>query len=156
MIIKTITKNELSYGLVAPKLCCTPYHNHPKGCPNFNKRKDCPPFVQSIDQVLDLNKPMMIAGVKFDLGEHVNRMKEAHPEWTEYQTKCCLYWQGSVRKKLKTVVEELLRANDKFYAMYSPEAHGVNMTRTMKNIGIELEWPPERWVWKIALLGELL
>jgi hypothetical protein len=32
-----------------------------------------------------------------------------------------------------------------------PEAHGLNVTATMKSIGIELEWPPKTVTYQIAL-----
>ena len=34
-----------------------------------------------------------------------------------------------------------------------PEAQGVNLTETMKNAGIELEWPPENVAYQIVLVG---
>lgn len=38
-------------------LCVKPYYNHPKGCPNFNKKKGCPPNAELFDKVYDLTKP---------------------------------------------------------------------------------------------------
>jgi len=34
-----------------------------------------------------------------------------------------------------------------------PEAMGVNVTETMKRVGIELEWPPVNVAYQIALAG---
>jgi predicted metal-binding protein len=36
-----------------------------------------------------------------------------------------------------------------------PEAMGVNITETMKDAGIILEWPPENVTYQIALAGIL-
>jgi predicted metal-binding protein len=36
-----------------------------------------------------------------------------------------------------------------------PEAMGVNVTKTMSNAGIILEWPPENIAYKIAIAGIL-
>jgi hypothetical protein len=36
---------------------------------------------------------------------------------------------------------------------YCPEAMGVNVTATMKNLGVELEWPPKNIVRKVAIIG---
>jgi hypothetical protein len=35
----------------------------------------------------------------------------------------------------------------------NPEAQGVNLTETMKNVGIILEWPPEKLAYQIVLSG---
>ena len=39
--------------------------------------------------------------------------------------------------------------------MTCPEANGVNVTRTLKEYGIELEWPPKRIVRQIAIIGSV-
>ena len=36
---------------------------------------------------------------------------------------------------------------------YRPEAGGVDVTATMKKIGVNLEWPPEHMVYLVALVG---
>ena len=36
---------------------------------------------------------------------------------------------------------------------FCPEAMGVNVTATMKNLGVKLEWPPETVVHKVAIIG---
>jgi len=36
---------------------------------------------------------------------------------------------------------------------FSDEANGVNVTATMKKIGIELEWPPREYAYQVAVLG---
>jgi hypothetical protein len=42
------------------------------------------------------------------------------------------------------------------FATMCPEAMGVNVTATMKEIGIQLEWPPKRWAHQVAMGAELL
>lgn len=34
-----------------------------------------------------------------------------------------------------------------------PEGSGVNITETMKNVGINLEWPPKNYTYQIVLAG---
>jgi hypothetical protein len=89
-------------------------------------------------------------------------MKHKHPGWSDRQVECCLYWQGTVRKFLREKAQKFLhsyaQANPKFVdrgIRYTegPEAMGVNVTATMHNIGVELEWPPKIIVRKIFLLG---
>ncbi len=86
-------------------------------------------------------------------------MLKKHPKWTRRQLDCCLYWQGQVNKRLRTAVDYnltrhiLFKGADRLVATYCPEAMGVNVTRTMADVGINLEWPPERIVIKIAFIG---
>lgn len=138
------------------KLCYRPYPNHPKGCPNYGKRPMCPPQCPKIDDVLDMSRFIYVVWVSFDFAAHREKMKAKHPEWSQRQIDCCLYWQGGVRKKLRAEIARALSCfEDKTkYAAYDcPEALGVNVTATMKNLDIELEWPPETIVYKVAIIG---
>jgi hypothetical protein len=91
----------------------------------------------------------------YPFGEHIARMKEKHPHWTQRQCANCLYWQGRARKQLREKVKKFLKEqNDsRLVPLYIPEAMGVNVTATMKSIGIELEWPPVTVTYQVALVG---
>ncbi len=80
-------------------------------------------------------------------------MKQKHPNWSEHQLKCVLYWQNSARKNLKNHIADFLKENNKFTIETCPEAMGVNITETMNQIGIKLEWPPMNIAYQIALAG---
>jgi predicted metal-binding protein len=135
-------------------LCAKPYHGHKKGCPNVGKKEGCPPNAQFFDRYFDLAKPVYAIVNEFDLGTHTAKMKEKHPEWSQRQLVCCLYWQGRARKKLK---EKILKASSQLPQRYQvtacPEAMGVNITATLSNVGIVLEWPPVKIVRQVALFG---
>ena len=135
------------------ELCGKKYPNHPKGCPNLGKRKDCPPFAPKIEDVLDLSKPVYAVYNVFLFGEHVARMKENHPEWTDRQAKCCLYWQSKARKQLMAKIVDFKEQFPKLYIVKNPEACGVDLTSTMRSAGIRLEWPPEKLTYQIVLAG---
>ena len=137
-------------------LCRKPYYNHPKGCPNFNKRGACPPKAKPLDQIIDLSKPVYAIYNKFDFGSHVDKMRNKFPDWSEYQVRCVLYWQGTARKQLKEKVKKFKEDFPKHLVLFCAEANGVNWTETMKNVGIELEWPPQKWTFQIVLAGERL
>lgn len=138
-------------------LCKTPYHNHKNGCINWanKKRKQRPPHGPKIEDIVDLNKEVYCIYNRFNLGLHVDKMKEKHPEWTYYQLRCVLYWQGKARKELKSHIKNFLRDIDQkdFVLVECPEGCGVNVTETMKQIGIELEWPPQKWAYQVVLIG---
>jgi len=141
-------------------LCIRPYPNHKKGCPNYGKKKGCPPGIPIFDSVYDLSKPVYAIYNKFNFKEHVDRMKEKHPDWSKRQLECCLYWQGAARKELNTEIKifhgaMLGWAGVDYNICTCPEALGINVTETMKKVGIILEWPPVNVVYKIAVAGIL-
>lgn len=139
-------------------LCFKPYHNHPKGCPNFGKRNICPPKALLISEFFDLTKKVLAVCIHFNLGQHVEKMRAKHPNWSQRQLECCLYWQGTARKKLKKeIAYNMTRAplfdGHELAVTDCPEAMGVDVTATMKDAGIILEWPPKKIVRKIAFIG---
>jgi hypothetical protein len=93
----------------------------------------------------------------FQFGEHVARMRAIHPAWSDRQCACCLYWQGGARRKLRTAVDDWLTqhpAPTPWRVIRCPEAQGVNLTETMRGVGVELEWPPVRLAYQIVLVGK--
>ena len=138
-------------------LCRKPYPLHPRGCPNYGKKASCPPRRPMLEDILDMTKPVWAIWGTFDFGGHVARMTEAHPEWSQRQAECCLYWQGGARKRLREVhVPKFQTEEDLFCQLeivYIPEAAGVNVTVTMEGIGEHLEWPPVTVTYQIALAG---
>ena len=129
--------------------CKLPYPGHPKGCPNYGKRLTCPPEAPLFEEVGI--PPYILVGVKFDLEEWVNYMKKKHPNWSDRQARCCLYWQGKVRKRLREECEKIINKGVVVY--YIPEAMGVDVFRTCTEVGIKLERNPQKFVWKIAIIG---
>ena len=137
-------------------LCYKPYPNHPKGCPNFGKRPTCPPKAPFVVDYFDLSKGLWIVWIDFDFAAHVRRMERKHPGWSKRQKECCLYWQGTANRMLKDAiadVEYYLQGTGNWKTSFCPEAMGVNVTATMKNIGVTLEWPPQEVVRKVAIIG---
>ena len=86
----------------------------------------------------------------FPFGQHVAKMRRRHPDWSRRQLECCLYWQNTARKQLRETVLHFLDGRTLHVEMI-PEAHGVNVTATMRLLGIKLEWPPKRWAYQVAL-----
>lgn len=134
-------------------MCVQAYPQHKRGCPNFGKRSNCPPKANLIERVLDLSAPVWAIWVTFDLAAHVARMRYMHPDWSERQLANCLYWQGSARKDLRVETEAFLADHPGCIALDCPEACGVNVTATMRAVGVELQWPPVTLVHKVAIVG---
>jgi len=139
-------------------LCARPYVGHPKGCPNIGQRDICPPRARLLPELLDLAQPVFAVWSSFDLGAHVERMRAAHPGWSDRQLRCCLYWQSGARKVLREKIRDFLfcssvRDQPGLIVLTCPEACGVNVTATMASVGIVLQWPPQTLVYQVALVG---
>jgi len=127
------------------ELCKRPYPNHKKGCPNIEKCKGVPEFSGKYNF-------FYLTWIKFNFKEYKNLRKKEHPNWTEDQVKCLLYWQNSLKKLLKNHLEELSQ-NNKFYVfgcgnkfklsfqstVDSMEASCINVFSTLKINKIKID-----------------
>lgn len=113
-------------------LCRRPYPWHPKGCPNFNYKKGCPPKALALGEVFDLCQPVFVIYNVFDFKTHVRKMKRILPGWSQAQLTCCIYWQGTARKQLDERIADFLVEHPDYRVTKLPEAMGVNITATMK------------------------
>jgi predicted metal-binding protein len=143
----------INYNVIS--LCKQPYHNHNKGCPNWNKKIGCPPNTKMFDKIYDMSKPIYVIYNIFNLKEHTNNLKLKYPNWTEYQLKCCLYWQPKARKQLSEEIIKFKKEFPNYTIDKCPEAEGIDLTATMKTININLEWPVENYTYQIAIAGIL-
>lgn len=134
-------------------LCWRPYANHPKGCPNFGRKKGCPPNTPVFSEVIDITKGVWAIWNVFNFAGHVDRMQEKHPNWTQRQLECCLYWQPVARKQLREEIKKFCSEYPGMWVVNVPEAMGVNLTATMQKIGVYLEWPPRVKTLQIVLAG---
>jgi len=149
IVVKNIEKVVID--LRAREWCKMSYPNHPKGCPNYGQRDACPPQAPIWNNVMQ--KPYILVAVNFNLQEWANKMKEKHSNWSDRQCRCCLYWQGKVRKILKEECKKIISKNSKLVVSYCPEAMGVHVFETCYKVGIKLHKNPQDIVWKIAILG---
>ena len=84
--------------------CQLVYPNHPKGCPNYAKKRTCPPFSKAFEDLVE--PPFYLVIQTFDLEAQARRMKGLHPEWSDKQCRNLLYWQKGLMKRLRTEAEE--------------------------------------------------
>jgi len=128
--------------------CTLPYPGHPRGCPNY---PDC---VNSRPDFKTFSGYEWYAVVEpFDLKAHADKMHRKHPHWTERQCKNVLYWQGAVRKRLKEKARKFLNPLMGDVLLDIPEASGVNLFKTMAQVGLYLKANPD-FVYKIMLIGK--
>ena len=119
--------------------CALPYPGHPKGCPYFDKRDECPTRTPHVTEVYDLTRPMYFVYNEFDLEAHIERMRAKHPGWSERQLRNVLYWQRTSKKEVgrrARMAIEMLKV-DCIY--HRPEAIGINMYATARHSGLKLE-----------------
>jgi hypothetical protein len=133
-------------------LCQEPYRGHKKGCPNFGDPKHahrCPPGAPFFDRYFDLTFPVFAVINNFDLEGHMaemaQRTRKDKKTWTEDQLRCVLYWQNGEKGRIRLrrlINSALFREECRGYEVTEcPEGMGVNVTVTMKQVGITLEWP---------------
>ncbi len=134
-------------------LCRNAYPNHRHGCPNYNKKDGCPPSAPLLEETLDLSCMIYAIYNVFPFGKHVRKMGQNHTDWSQRQKECCLYWQGTARKQLRRIVQRFVSKYPYLHVVWCPEAQGVNVTKTMKRIGVELKWPPVEETYQIVLAG---
>lgn len=120
-------------------LCQLPYENHPKGCPNFGKSDRCPPKAPYITEFFDIGKPLYLVYADFDFEAHKARMKSLHPDWSERQCGCVLYWQSGVRKILRSRIKKAYDILGVDRHTECAEAMGVNFYATCRLVGLELD-----------------
>ena len=83
-------------------------------------------------------------------------MYDKHQNWSLRQAECCLYWQPKARKQLREKIKDFLRQRkdrNELKIVDCPEGCGVNVTETMKQLNIELEWPPKIYAYQVVLIG---
>jgi len=148
--VAKLSSDDIVRDLRARTWCKLPYPNHPKGCPNFNHKKTCPLNALLFDDLV--TAPYTLVAVGFNLASWANKMKTKHPKWSDRQARCCLYWQGTVRKFLREKCAELL--HDDETVLYSPEANGIHVFETCKKVRIVLDRNPQTTVWKVAIIGK--
>lgn len=110
--------------------CQFPYHGHPKGCPNYNKRWSCPPKIGKISDHFSLNENLFLVNSVFNIESHAKTMKANHPTWSDRQARCVLYWQNSSRKQLRERSRSIMKFLNLNQYTECPEGMGVNVYAT--------------------------
>lgn len=135
--------------------CRLPYPGHPKGCPNYGKSSKCPPKAPTLLDYFDFNRPVYLVVAEFDLQTQIKKMAALHPDWSNRQCRCVLYWQGTVRKILKERTAEAMKLLNATAATACPEGMGLNVFATARLAGLKMD-KTRRVITDhhIALIGE--
>jgi predicted metal-binding protein len=155
MIIK-ISPEIISLDKKFQGICKKSYYGHSKGCPNYGKKDGCPPGLPLLDEIFDFKKDIYLIHTTFSIGKFAEKMKNAYPEWSKHPRQWYnpRRWQGTAKKEHKQELEKFVLENPEKEFNKFPEAHGVNVTNLMKNVGIGLnwQWPPEHNLENISYL----
>ena len=124
--------------------CKLPYPNHPHGCPNYGTNEHrlvdgCPPYSCYVTKKFNLNRPLYMVFSEFDLQAYVHRKKLQHPDRTDRQIRCVLYWQGTSKKQLRERVSYAISVLKTDAFSFAPESLGVNVYTTCLRSGLKLE-----------------
>jgi predicted metal-binding protein len=141
--------------------CTLPYPGHPKGCPMFGKRPECPPQAPLFEKFFNMKYGFTAVVCELDLAAHAAKMLEKHPHWTIKQCRNPLYWQNSIRKALREycwVLENGINIPKTWNPVQHtliPEAMGLDVVATMKSVGVNIVFPVTDTVRKVAIIGTM-
>ena len=150
--------------------CTLPYPGHKNGCPNYDKNPLCPPNIKTMEKYLSGYSFFYLIYAIFNIFEYKNYMLNKHPDWSDRQARCLLYWQNSVKKILKNFIINLFSNNPDYSIylfgsgsgdripilkqdkIYSMEAAGINVIQTLINNNVEIEVKPKKLIRLVNLL----
>jgi len=153
MIIQ-IEKNNLKISEKYQCLCLARSNSFRNGCPNYGNKKGCPPR-NLFNEDYNLNEPLYLISTDLELTEHTNRIRSAHPDWTEKAVYNSRYWQATARKLHEIEIQQFLKQHVGYVIERSPEGSGIDVDGLCKQIGIVLEWPP-RTLSRTVSIGAIL
>jgi hypothetical protein len=152
MILKLAPK-DIVFGEYVQNFCRNTYGNYRLGCPNYGKKKGCPPC-ELIDEILDFSKPIYLIYSEFNVGEFASKMRNRHSGWTEKQAYNSRLWQGRARKEHNLEIKKFLGEHPGASVVLQPERKGVDVNLIFTRLGIKLEWPPRQIARVVSLAGE--
>lgn len=130
-------------------LCRQPYPGNPKGCPNYGKKKECPPQAPLLENFIDLLQPHYFVVLEcIRNGCRINSQENTLKE-DQFRS----YWNDNLEAVLREYIQEFQKDHPGTVFTFHPSAVGVNVLETARNVGIPLEANPEKVFYKIVLIG---
>ncbi len=139
-------------------MCIRPYKDHKNGCPNFGKLPSCPPNNPCMyDQLFDVSDVYAVV-TKFYLEEFFRKRREKRPDLPEGQIRNSRIWQPITKKENDYAISEFYMEHPELSNYVSTrllECMGVDVVNTMKQVGIELKFPPGDVVYRISFVAKV-
>jgi predicted metal-binding protein len=152
MIIQ-FDKSILEISVKYQGICLCKSNSFRNGCPNYGKKPGCPPR-NLFSEDYDLREPIYLIATDFDLTEHAQKIRNAHPNWTEKAIYNSRYWQNTARNRHLDEIQEFMSAHPNYSIERSPEGSGINIDSLCRQQGIVLEWPPRK-VSRVVSIGAI-
>lgn len=134
--------------------CAKLSKDYPKGCPNF---PDCPGMCPDLLEIEAKLGPFDWYAVveEYDIAAHEARMHAKFPAWSRKQCRNPRHWQNGVMKRLREKAHRHINHIMEDVLLDIPEAHGVDVVRTMAKVGIKFEWGLQaKTIRKVMLVGK--
>ena len=139
-------------------MCIRPYKNHKYGCPNFGKLPTCPPNIPCMyDQIFDISDVYAIV-TKFYLEKYFNKRREKRPDLAEGQIRNIRIWQPIALKENDYAISEFYKENpskNDYVSTRLLECMGVDVIRTMKEVGVEIKFPVTEYAYRISFIAKV-
>lgn len=139
-------------------MCIKPYKNRLNGCPNFGKLSTRPPNIPCMyDQIFDISDVYAVV-TKFDLMTFFQNRRNKRPDLAEGQIKNLRIWQPITIKENDYAIAEFYKENPNLSNYISTrllECMGVDVINTMKNVGLDIEFPVTDYVYRIAFIAKV-
>lgn len=167
--IKKIDKDTVIFTPKTSFWCKLPYPSHKDGCPNYDKNPLCPPIFPYSEHILDEYNYFYLIYLQFDFKTYKEKMIKLYPNWSPRQIANPLYYQGSIKKKLKIYIKRIINNLYIYYLFFcgagikgksymlqekipSMEGGGINVFQTLQNNNIEFEVKPKNKLIFVTLL----
>lgn len=150
-IVLKLDKNKITVNnKLKDTWCKLPYPGHPNGCPNYRKKRDCPPNTPFIFDILE--EPFWLVGIRFDI-KNKGKPIENYSSFSEEN--CCCFPPGQNENIFRQEIQKTLGKESDIQILYKPEAYGVDVFKTCKDNDLDLEFfPPKKYLWKIVVAGK--
>lgn len=148
-IVKIIDTTDVYSSKKIQSLCHRKYRGHNRGCPNWNKDGH-PPNFPILSEVAQPGTERLI-GIKFDISDHFDNMRKKHPEWSEYQVKNCLYFQGRTKKMLKEYIKTM-NIPSEYTIDLNVSRYGINVNRSLRKFNERIKFPIEKFTWEFCVI----
>ena len=139
-------------------MCIRPYKNHKDGCPNFGKLPTCPPNIPCMyDEIFDTSDVYAVV-TKFYLEEYFAKRRANRPDLAEGQIRNMRVWQPIAIKENDYAISEFYQENPslkEYVATRLLECMGVDVISTMKEVGVDIKFPVEKFAYRVAFIAKI-
>ena len=136
--------------------CAKKSSDYPKGCPNFPR---CPSECMDLKEIERRFGPRNWFAVieEFNIAGWEDSQREKHKgeHWSRKQLRNPRHWQKGVMARLKAKAQSQMNYIMSDLILQIPEAHGVDVVRTMAKVGVTFEWGLQaKTIRKVMLIGK--